>query len=731
MQRMMLSVLVGFMVFGCAVETEKDEYIDLETGKDWPVYGGNRNNKRYSPLDQINKENVRNLEVAWVYDARDYVDGAIPKRQKAIQCQPIVKEGILYGTTPELNLFALNAATGEELWKFEPMSDGRRYNISASRGITYWEKGEDKRILYTSGSFLHAVNVRTGKAIETFGTQGRVDLHTGLAEGLDVDISASAVNATSPGIVYKDLYITGSSVSEGGNAAPGDVRAFNIITGALEWTFHTIPRPGEEGYDTWPKEAYKEQGGANSWGGMSLDVDRGVVYFGTGSASSDFYGGNREGKNLFGNCVVALDAATGKLKWYFQTVQHDLWDRDLPCPPNLATITHNGKKLDVVVQVSKDGLVYVLERDSGVSIFPMEERSVPTEGGLPGEHPYPVQKFPLKPKPLSHQVFTEDIITDLSPESYAYVKEFFDQYRTDEKFALPNEKGTIMFGYSGGAEWGGNATDLDGVLYQNSNDDPWLLVMEDAKTRSKEREKVLTGEERYQRNCAMCHGVDRTGTTEFPSLMGIGERSTEAQILELLESGTGRMPSFQHIPEEGRRAIAAYILDLPTGMHQTANPEKTASEEDAEEGKKFGYEAKYVIKTWKKLTDQNGYPAIKPPWGTLNAIDLSTGEYLWRVPLGEYPELTEKGVPITGTESYGGPIVTSGGLVFIAGTKDEKIRAFDKKTGAVVWEHQLPAGGFATPITYEVDGKQYVVIAAGGGRGQKPGGDYIAFALKE
>lgn len=730
----LMAAIAPILVGGC-VDGNKKDHADsnaqLRTGRDWPVYGGSRSGKRYSPLTQINKENVGELDVVWVYDARDQNEGTVVSRPKSIQCQPIVKDGILYGTTPELQLFALRAATGEELWRFRPIQDPRKYNISASRGITYWQKGNDRRILYTSGTYLYAINAKTGKPIPDFGEDGRVDLHEGLDDGLNLDMDNVTINATSPGIVYKDIFIIGSSVSEKGDAPPGNIRAFDVMTGKLKWVFHTIPHPGEEGYDTWPQDAYKEQGGVNSWGGMSLDVERGMVFFGTGSPSSDFYGGNRKGKNLFANCVVALDAETGELEWYFQTIRHDLWDRDLPCPPNLTTITVDGKKKDVVVQAGKDGLVYVLDREKGTSIFPIEEREVDIEGGLPGEHPYPSQIFPITPEPLSHQYFREDMITELSPESHAYVKEIVDKYQIGNKFSLPSERGTLMFGYSGGAEWGGNATDLDGILYQNSNNDPWILEMEDMESRKKKMQSAQTGTDIYRINCAMCHGNDKKGTMEFPSLINIGDRYSAQDIESILESGLGRMPAFRHISEKSRKAVTAFLLDLPTAMHPgTASGTSTGKMEENMEEPTFGYEPRYVPKVWKKLTDQNGYPGIKPPWGTLNAIDLNTGQYLWKVPLGEYPELTKKGIPITGTESYGGPIVTASGLIFIAGTKDEKIRAFDKKTGKVVWEYQLPAGGFATPITYEVDKKQYVVIAAGGGRGQKPGGYYIAFALK-
>lgn len=692
-----------------------------ETSENWPQYGGNMAGNRYSPLTQINKENAHQLQKVWSYDARDIYEDGTKGRDRAIQCQPVVVNGILYGTSPELQLFALDASSGKELWKFNPKND----NLNVSRGVTYWEKEEDKRILYTVGDRLYAVNAKTGAAISTFGENGSVDLHTGLSTPNIGRVEELSVKATSPGVIFEDFLIIGSSVSESGSAAPGHVRAFNIVTGKLEWAFHTIPQPGEEGYDTWPKDAYKKIGGANNWAGMVVDKEEGVVFFGTGSPGSDFYGGERPGKNLFANCIVALHAKTGKLKWYYQTIYHDLWDRDLPCPPNLAYVTHNGKRTKVVVQATKDGYVYVLDAEKGESLFPVEERSVPVEG-LSGEQPWPVQKYPLKPAPFSRQVFTEEDISNVSPNSYTYTKETFEKYGADNRFTPPSEKGTLMFGYSGGAEWGGNAVDPEGVLYQNSNDNPWVLRMVDRKTRDKELASLSRGNALYANQCAACHGINRAGNgSDFPDLRGIGQRISPEQVREILRTGSGRMPSFVHLSGEEREAIASFLFNPRSG----GKGEDTKDNE--EQNPKFGFEPAYEIREWRKLTDPDGYPGVKPPWGTLNAIDLNTGEYLWRIPLGEFPELTKKGIPITGTESYGGPIVTAGGLVFIAGTRDEKIRAFDKNTGKVLWEYQLPAGGFATPITYEVNNQQYIVIAAGGGRGAKAGGDYIAFALKE
>ncbi|PRY16381.1 quinoprotein glucose dehydrogenase [Pontibacter ummariensis] len=727
MNRTLKYLIVCLLLIGSCKSLEKEEETHIQE-LDWPAYGGNTAGNRYSPLTQINKDNVQQLQVAWTYDTGE--NNNPEERGINIQCQPIMANGMVYATSPKLKLFAVRATTGEEVWKFDPFKD-KTAKYHPNRGVLYWEDGDDRRILFTAGPTLYALNATTGELVPSFGVHGEVDLHEGLGdvETLGHDVKQLTVDVTTPGVIYKDILIIGSRVSEYGDAAPGYIRAFDVRTGKLKWVFHTIPQPGEYGYETWPKDAYKRVGGANAWGGLVADLERGVVYTGTGSASFDFYGGNRHGENLFANCILALDAETGKRLWHFQTQHHDIWDRDLPCPPNLVTVTHNGKKIDALVAATKDGLVFVLNRDTGEPLFPVEEVPVTTEGALPGEQPWPTQPIPTKPAPLSRQEITLDDLTDISPEAHAYVKERFLASRYGSKYIPPSEQGTFYVGIGGGAEWGGNATTPDGILIQNANETPYDLKMSSTALADG---SDSPGKALFATTCAPCHGADKKGSEAFPSLVDVGKRLTRDQITAVVKTGRGRMPSFQHMPDHDRETIVNFLMETEprapvaalTDFHSAVPTAKAKPDTD------FPYTPPYINNGYKKFLDSNGYPAVKPPWGTLNAIDLNTGEYLWRVPLGEYPELTAKGIPQTGTESYGGPVVTASGLIFIAGTYDEKIRAFDRHTGKVMWEYKLPAGGFATPITYMASGKQYVVIAAGGSRnGLKPGGSYVAFAL--
>jgi quinoprotein glucose dehydrogenase len=487
--------------------------------------------------------------------------------------------------------------------------------------------------------------------------------------------------------------------------------------------FHTVPQPGEFGYETWPPEAYKYIGGANNWTGMSLDEERGIVYVPTGSATFDFYGGNRAGENVFANSLIALNAATGERIWHHQLVRHDLFDYDIPAPPDLVRIRRDGRVIDAVAQVTKTGHIFVFDRETGEPVFPIREMDAPASP-LPGEQAWPRQPVPELPAPFARQNFTEDQITDLNPEAHAAVLERFRQLRGREIFAPPSVEGTVVLpGFNGGAEWGGAAVDpASGVLYVNSTDMPWVLNM--VGVPAPQADPSARGARAYLLNCASCHGEDLEGDPQgnFPALADVGSRMTRDEVLAIVNGGRGFMPGFAHLDEGEKEALLSFLMDPPgeSGPRTAADVIEPANVEALS----------YAHTGWFRFLDPEGYPAIKPPWGTLNAVDLNTGEYLWRVPLGEFPELKARGVPPTGTENYGGPLVTAGGLLFIAATPDKKFRAYDKQTGEVLWEADLPAAGYATPSTYEVDGRQYVVIAAGGGKVGSPSGDtYVAFAL--
>ncbi len=724
-------LLLVFLICGLTYRDKQKEIKTSDTGQDWPVYGGNDAGNRYSPLNQINKENVKDLRPAWSFDTGE--NNVPGERGMDVQCQPIVVRGVMYGTTPKLKVFAIDAATGKQLWKFDPF-EGKRPRFHPVRGVVYWEDGSDKRILYTAGSTLYAINAENGELVKTFGKNGEVDFHEGLGdkETYGYDVNNFNIRSTTPGVIYKNLLITGSSVSEGGDALPGHIRAFDVRTGKMAWIFRTIPLPGEYGYETWSKDSYKKLGGANCWAGMVMDQQRGMVFLGTGSPSVDFYGGARKGTNLFANCIIALNAETGKRMWHFQTVHHDLWDRDIPCPPNLITVKNKGKMVDAVAQATKDGYIFVLDRQTGKPLFPVKEVAAPRSPALPGEEPWPTQPVPSKPAPFANQTLTKADITDRTPEAHAYVLDRFVNSQQGPKNLPPSLKGHLLYGIGGGAEWGGTAADPNGVMYVNGNNMLWWLKMRDSREKA-EGQVLSKGQMLFNNNCAACHdnkgAVASAGTQAYPVLKDIEKRMNRGQIAAILETGRGRMPSFQHISKEDRNEIINYLLKTETkpaanDIHNPAN--QIAAKKDAG----FPFSPPYINNGNVQFRDQDNYPAIKPPWGTLNAVDLNTGEYLWKVTLGEYPELSKQGIPPTGTENHGGPIVTAGGLLFIAATYDEKLRAFDTKTGKIVWEYQLPAGGFATPITYMVNGKQYIAIAAGGTRyGLKPGGTYISFAL--
>lgn len=678
----------------------------------WSVYRGDKASTGYSALDQINKTNLDKLEVAWIYHAGDAREG----NRSTIQCNPIIVNETMYVTSPRLKLIALNPVTGKEKWKFDPFAGEDATGVN--RGVTWWADGNDSRIFFSAGPYLYALNADSGSLIASFGDKGRIDLRIGLGR----DPGKLAVWATSPGIIYKDLLIQGTALGEGYDAAPGFVRAYNVRTGKIEWTFHTIPQPGEFGFSTWDKDAYKEVGGTNAWAGMSVDEESGTVFIPLGSPAFDFYGGNRKGQNLFGNCLVALDAGTGQRKWHYQLVHHDLWDYDLPAPPTLVTLNNGKTKTEAVAQVTKMGMVFLFDRASGRPIFPIVERPV-APSRLAGEETWPTQPFPVKPLPFVRQTFSEKDVTDISDSASQFVREKIKQARTGAIFTPPDTAGVVQLpGTRGGAEWGGASFDPQtGILYVNANEIPLLIKMK-AVPFSNDDSTTSYGEKIYAlNNCTMCHGSNRSGTSVFPSLQNLSKRLSVTQVATLLNTGRGQMPAYPNISGEDKKALLDFLYDKKE-IGSVANGNPVPGE------KKY----RYVHNGWVTLTDKEGYPGIKPPWGTLNAIDLNKGEIVWQTPLGEYPELTKKGIPITGTQNLGGPVVTAGGLVIIAATFDEKLRIFDKQSGRLLWEYKLPAGGYATPATYMIDGTQYIVIAAGGGgKVGSPSGDaYIAFRLK-
>lgn len=671
--------------------------------RDWPIYGGTPENNHYSPLAQINRKNVKQLQVAWSFDTEE---------SGGLQTSPIEVEGVLYGITPTQKIFALDAANGKLLWKFDSGIKGTQ----PDRGLAYWTDGKDSRILVGVMNFLYALDAHTGKPITTFGKNydGRIDLR----DDLSGDPAEQSIYMTSPAVIYKDLMIVGGRESETLPASPGDVRAYDVRSGKLRWAFHTIPHPGEFGYDTWPKDAWKTSGAANNWAGMTVDTARGIVYVPTGSAAFDFYGTDRIGDDLFADSLIALNAETGERIWHFQGVRHDLWDRDFPSPPVLLTVNHDGKKIDAVAQTSKQGFVFLFDRTNGNPLFPIECKSYPPSS-VPGEVASQQQCLPTKPAPFARQLLTENMLSERTPEIHQWALDKFGTFRSEGQFVpFSVGKDTVIFpGFDGGAEWGGAAADPEtGILYVNANDLPWTGAL--AENSEENSPKAL-----YMNQCAVCHGEKMAGSPPaIPALTGIAQRMATTDIATTVKNGKGRMPGFSNLNDDQMTALLSYVTS--GGVEEKKEVVSSGPSLPA---------MKYHFTGYHRFYDPEGYPAVVPPWGTLNAINLNTGQYAWKIPLGEYPELAAKGLKDTGTENYGGPLVTAGGLVFIGATNyDRKFRAFDKSTGELLWETTLPFSGNATPITYELDGKQFVVIAAGGGKDlkSKSGGVYVAFALK-
>jgi quinoprotein glucose dehydrogenase len=676
---------------------------------DFQVYGGQAAGDRYSALTQINRSNVQNLRVAWTYNTGDTAGG--------IQTQPLIVDHRMFVYSATQKVAALDAVTGKVLWNFD---SGLQSGLPA-RGFSYWTDGT-QRVLFAGVLYnLWALDPETGKPIATFGDGGKIDLR----EDLGPESPKGLVAITTPGLIYKDMIITGFRTGESKPAVHGDIRAYDVHTGKLRWAFHTIPHPGEPGYETWPKEAWKYTGAANNWAGMVVDEKRGIVYAPTGSAVSDFYGADRAGNDLYANTLLALDGSTGKLIWYFQGVHHDMWDRDFPSPPALVTVKHDGKSVDAVAQPTKQGVVYLFDRVTGEPLFPIAEHPFPAST-VPGELSSPTQPMPSVPEPYARQRLTEDMLTTRTPEAHAWAVEQFRTFRSGGQFfPFALDKQTVVFpGYDGGAEYGGSAVDpTTGVIYINANDVAWTGGLTEAKAAGG------VGSRLYQGNCAECHGQDRAGTPPtFPSLVEASGRMTPEQMAAVIHNGRGRMPAFPDITDTRLEALLNYVR---TGQDAAAAG-ATAPRTDRQEPGMEGELDKYRFTGYRKFLDPEGYPAVVPPWGTLNAIDLNTGKYLWKIPFGEYPELAAKGMKNTGSENYGGPILTASGLLIIGGTiYDHKMHAYDSKTAKLLWEYELPYAGNATPATFMIDGKQYIVIGTSNGKNRTgpQGAAYVVFAL--
>jgi quinoprotein glucose dehydrogenase len=585
--------------------------------------------------------------------------------------------------------------------------------LQPDRGLAYWSSDDEKRIFVGVMNFVYGLDAVSGKPIPSFGKDGRIDLQ----ENLGREPRLQSVALTSPGVIYKDLIILGGRNPETLPAPPGDIRAYDVRSGKLRWSFHTIPHPGEFGYDTWPKDAWQKSGAANNWAGMALDRQRGIVYVPTGSPVFDFYGGDRPGDNLFANSMIALNAETGQRIWHFQAVKHDVWDRDFPSAPVLVTLNHEGKPVDAVVQTSKQGFLYMFDRVTGKPLMPMESRKYPA-GNVAGEATAAEQSLPTWPAPYARQSLTEDMLTNRTPAAHQWAVDKFRKARHEGQF-VPLSVGTetvIFPGLDGGAEWGGPAVDPESkIIYVNANEMAWLLSL--FVDRGGHGAKAV-----YLSQCSVCHGATMAGSPPaIPALEGIGDRLGAPQITTTIRTGKGRMPGFPNLRGDQLTGLVNFLL---TGE----NKELASAAEPPAAG------PKYRLSGYLRFLDPDGYPAIAPPWGTLNAIDLNTGQHKWKITFGEYPELAVQGVKNTGSENYGGPIVTAGGLLFIGASNfDKKFHAFDKATGELLWETTLPFAGNATPITYAVNGRQYVVIAAGGGKDLKSGsgGAYVAFALPQ
>ncbi len=549
--------------------------------------------------------------------------------------------------------------------------------------------------------------MQSGRPFLSFGDSGTVDL----GEGLHRPAAQMNMQALAAPVIYKDLVIAGGTSWSAGATVSG----FDVLTGRRSWIFNTIPHPGEHGYHTWGDTSFYRTGaGVNVWGGLCVDSERGMVFFSTGQPKGDFYRPYNAGDQLYGNCIVALDASTGRRKWHYQTIHKDLWDLDLPCAPILVALPQKGKSIPGVAQLSKTGNVFLFNRETGEPLSQIEERPVPASL-LEGEETAATQPYVIWPRSYSRQVVTEKDLFGLDSARHARAKAIFEESDAGW-FSPPSTRGILYYGIHGGSEWGGGAyEESTNTLFINANEIAWHIRMKDLQEASEAGQHP--GRSVFLNNsCANCHGMDLKGRDNTPPLLSLNKKYSPIDLKALILNGRNGMPAFPHLETAELEALTGYLL-----------PGQGDAPKKAVKG------LRYQSLGYNKFTDEEGYPLTRPPWGTLNALDLSSGRLKWTIPLGEYPELSAKGIPVTGTENFGGGIVTRGGLVFIAATRDHKVRAFDSSNGKLLWEATLPFGGYAVPATYQVKGKQYLVIpATGGGKLGTPSGDtYVAFALPD
>jgi quinoprotein glucose dehydrogenase len=707
----------------------------------WQVYNGSNEALKYSALDQVNGDNVRQLAVAWTHRSGDVGSGQErAPGLTALQSNPMVIRGVMYLLGQNNKVLALDAATGRRQWVYQAKLSG----TASRRGLAYWESPDrrERRVFLTVGPNLIAVDAASGTIVPGFGDKGVVTLY------VDRDTTRTA-GAPSPGIVFEDLLIMGSVVGEMYGGAPGNIRAYDVRTGQMRWVFRTVPHPGEFGYETWHPESYKRNGGANVWGAFSLDAQRGIVFAPTGSPSYDFYGADRPGQNLFGNCVLALDARTGKRLWHYQVVHHDLWDYDLSAQPVLASIPRRGKMVDAVIQVTKHGFVFVLDRLTGKPLFPVRERPVP-KSDVPGERAWPTQPFPTLPAPVARQRMRLQDLTEFTDATEREaLRKLFRSARNEGLFTPPSERGTIAIpGHNGGSLWGGGAYDpKTAMFYVSAHDQPSYFKLTRMAPRAPAGAGPLTrGRQLYRASCAPCHGPMGAGVTEvmaplmpdagagrapadLPDLGKLGEKLDVARFTTAVRDGKGRMPPSPQLSGDDISALAEYVRRIRTPEAQAPDAPPPAAAAPPADGTSVKQELRFST-PWTFFRDSAQLPAIKPPWGRLTAIDMKTGRTVWVKPVGDESLPGGQRSPPTGHKYLrGGPVVTAGGLVFMAGTQDRSLRAFDARTGDLLWTGTLPFDAIGMPAIYEVNGRQFIAVSATGDRGGNPGDAVVAFAL--